>query len=168
MNRSHLIAIALLGLFSAGALHAELPETFLKQYCYKCHGPDKQKAKRRFDTLPATIKDFRQQEQWQEIVDQLNLGEMPPEDEEQPTQEERLAAVKTMTGAIAGAREKFAGAGRHTTLRRLNKVEYQKTISDLLSLNVDAWNPTADFPAEVTAEGFDNDGAQLITSGLLL
>ena len=79
MSRSHLIAIALLGLFSAGALHAELPETFLKQYCYKCHGPDKQKAKRRFDTLPTTIKDFRQQEQWQEIVDQLNLGEMPPE-----------------------------------------------------------------------------------------
>ena len=74
MSRSHLIAIALLGLFSAGALHAELPETFLKQYCYKCHGPDKQKAKRRFDTLPATIKDFRQQEQWQEIVDQLNSG----------------------------------------------------------------------------------------------
>ena len=104
MSRSHLIAIALLGLFSAGALHAELPETFLKQYCYKCHGPDKQKADRRFDVLPATIKDVRQQEQWQESVDQLNLGEMPPEDEEQPTQEERLAAVKSMTEAIAGAR----------------------------------------------------------------
>lgn len=168
MNRSHLIAIAVLGLFSAGALHAELPETFLKQYCYKCHGPDKQKAKRRFDTLPATIKDFRQQEQWQEIVDQLNLGEMPPEDAKQPSQAARLAAVKNMTGAIAGARDKFAGAGRHTTLRRLNKLEYQKTISDLLRLNVDAWDPAKDFPAEVTAEGFDNDGAQLVTSGLLL
>ena len=168
MNRSHLITIALLGLFCASVLHAELPETFLKQYCYKCHGPDKQKAKRRFDTLPATIRDFRQQEQWQEIVDQLNLGEMPPEDEKQPGQAERLAAVKTMTEAIASAREEFAGAGRHTTLRRLNNLEYQKTISDLLSLNIDAWNPAEDFPAEVTAEGFDNDGAQLVTSGLLL
>jgi len=168
MNRSHLITIALLGLFSADVLHAALPETFLKHYCYKCHGPDKQKAKRRFDNLSATIKDFRQQEQWQEMVDQLNLGEMPPEDEEQPTQEERLAAVKSMTEAIAGAREKFAGDGRHTTLRRLNKVEYRKTISDLLSLNIDVWNPAEDFPAEVTAEGFDNDGAQLVTSGLLL
>ncbi|MBT3840883.1 MAG: DUF1592 domain-containing protein [Verrucomicrobia bacterium] len=168
MSRSHLTTIVIIGLFCASALQAELPKTFLKQYCYKCHGPDKQKAKRRFDTLPATIKDFRQQEQWQEIVDQLNLGEMPPEDEEQPTQEERLAAVKSMTEAIAGAREKFAGVGRHTTLRRLNKVEYQKTISDLLSLNIDVWNPAEGFPAEVTAEGFDNDGAQLVTSGLLL
>ena len=168
MSRSHLIAIALIGLFCASALHAELPKTFLKQYCYKCHGPDKQKAKRRFDTLPATIKDFRQQEQWQEMVDQLNLGEMPPEDEKQPSQAELLSAIKTLTEDIARARENFAGTSRHTTLRRLNKVEYQKTISDLLSLNIDAWNPAEDFPAEVTAEGFDNDGAQLVTSGLLL
>ena len=168
MGRSHLIAIALIGLFCASALHAELPKTFLKQYCYKCHGPDKQKAKRRFDTLPATIKDFRQQEQWQEMVDQLNLGEMPPEDEKQPSQAELLSAIKTLTEDIARARENFAGTSRHTTLRRLNKVEYQKTISDLLSLNIDAWNPAEDFPAEVTAEGFDNDGAQLVTSGLLL
>ena len=103
MGRYHLIAIALIGLFCASALQAELPETFLKQYCYKCHGPDKQKAKRRFDTLPATIRDLRQQEQWQEIVDQLNLGEMPPEDAKQPSQAARLAAVKTMTEAVTGA-----------------------------------------------------------------
>ncbi len=154
--------------FSAGALQADLPEAFLEQYCYKCHGADKQQAERRFDTLPAIIKDFRQQEQWQDIVDQLNLGDMPPKDEKQPKQAERLAAVRVMTENIAAAREKFAGSSRHTVLRRLNKVEYQKTISDLLGLNVEAWNPTEDFPSEVTSEGFDNDGDELVTSGLLL
>ena len=168
MDRTYLIATALLGVFSAGALQAELPEAFLKQYCYKCHGADKQQAERRFDTLPAVIKDFRQQEQWQDIVDQLNLGDMPPKDEKLPKQAERLAAVRVMTENIAAAREKFAGSSRHTVLRRLNKVEYQKTISDLLGLNVEAWNPTEAFPAEVTIEGFDNDGDQLVTSGLLL
>jgi len=168
MDRTCLIGIAVWGLFSASTLRAELPEPFLKQYCYKCHGADKQQAERRFDTLPTTIKNFRQQEQWQNIVDQLNLGEMPPSEEKHPSQAERLAAVRAMTGDIAVAREKFAGSSRHTVLRRLNKVEYQKTISDLLGLNVVAWNPTEDFPAEVTAEGFDNDGDQLVTSGLLL
>tara|TARA_B110000438_G_scaffold278512_1_gene302166 strand:+ start:3412 stop:5880 length:2469 start_codon:yes stop_codon:yes gene_type:complete len=168
MDRTCLIGIAVWGLFSASTLRAELPEPFLKQYCYKCHGSDKQQAERRFDTLPAIIKDFRQQEQWQDIVDQLNLGEMPPAEEKRPSQAERLAAVRAMTEDIAVAREKFAGSSRHTVLRRLNKVEYQKTISDLLGLNVVAWNPTEDFPAEVTAEGFDNDGDQLVTSGLLL
>ncbi|MFP6700334.1 MAG: DUF1592 domain-containing protein, partial [Planctomycetaceae bacterium] len=168
MDSSRLIAIAVIGLFSASNLLAELPQAFLKQYCHKCHGPDKQKADRRFDTLSSTIKDLRQQEQWQEIIDQLTLGEMPPEDEKQPSQAERLAAVSTMTEDIAGAREQFAGASRHTVLRRLNKVEYQQTISDLLSLNIDAWNPVEDFPTEAMVEGFDNNGAQLVTSGLLL
>ena len=122
MSRSHLISIALIGLFCGSALQAELPRTFLEQYCYKCHGPDKQKARRRFATLPVTIRDFRQQEQWQEIVDQLNLGEMPPEEAKQPSQTERLAAIKTMTGDIVETRERFAGTSRHTVLRRLNKV----------------------------------------------
>jgi len=168
MDRIHFIVIIVVGFFSATTLRAELPETFLKKYCYKCHGADKQQAERRFDTLPATIKDFRQQEQWQDIVDQLNLGEMPPAEEKHPSQAERLAAVRAMTEDIAVAREKFAGSSRHTVLRRLNKVEYQKTISDLLGLNIDAWDPAENFPAEVTSAGFDNDGAQLVTSGLLL
>ena len=59
MTRSRLIGIALIWLFCASALQAELPKSFLKQYCYKCHGPDKQKADRRFDVLPASIDDFK-------------------------------------------------------------------------------------------------------------
>ena len=85
INRSHLSVVSLLGILCVSAVQAGLPETFLKQYCYKCHGPEKQKAMRRFDSLPPAIRDFRQQEQWQEIVDQLNLGEMPPEGEKQPS-----------------------------------------------------------------------------------
>ena len=51
MSRSRLIGIALVGLFRASALPAELPKSFLKQYCYKCHGPDNaaRKAKLRLD-----------------------------------------------------------------------------------------------------------------------
>ena len=65
-------------------------------------------------------------------------------------------------------REKFAGKGSHTVLRRFNKFEYSNTISDLLGLNTESWNPAADFPADVIVDGFDNDGAELVTSGLLL
>ena len=31
-------------------------EPFLREYCIKCHGPEKQKGDRRFDSLTATIK----------------------------------------------------------------------------------------------------------------
>ena len=129
---------------------------------------EKQKADRRFDILSLKIGDFREQELWQEIVDQLNLGEMPPDDEKQPTEAERLAVIETITNGIVHAREKFSGIGNHTVLRRLNKFEYTNTISDLLGLNTESWNPAADFPADVVVDGFDNDGAELVTSGLLL
>jgi len=168
MTRSRLIGIALIWVFCVSALQAELPKSFLKQYCYKCHGPDKQKADRRFDVLPASIDDFKHQELWQEILDQLNLGEMPPEDERQPSDEERLKVVEIITKGIAESREKFAGKGSHTVLRRLNKFEYLNTIGDLLGLDTSAWSPSADFPADVLVEGFDNDGEELVTSGLLL
>ncbi len=63
---------------------AELPRAFLKTHCFKCHGLEKQKAKRRFDQLPAKITNLNELELWQEIVDQLNVAKMPPEKEKQP------------------------------------------------------------------------------------
>ena len=74
MNRLRSGVFALLGIVSGSVARAELPEVFLSQHCYKCHGPEKQKAMRRFDTLSSSIRDFQQLEQWQEIVDQLNRG----------------------------------------------------------------------------------------------
>ena len=161
-----LAAIAFLSFSSTS--QAVLPKAFLAEHCHQCHGPNKQKADRRFDTLSTSIENFEQQELWQDIVDQLNLGEMPPKDEPQPTQTERLDAIKALTNGITTSREKFKGVSQHTTLRRLNKVEYRRTIGDLLGLDVKAWDPSEDFPSEVTHQGFDNNGAQLVTSGLLL
>ena len=70
-----------------------MPKDFVSKYCTQCHGEEKQKADRRFDMLSLSIEDFREQEMWQEIVDQLNLGEMPPDDESQPSEAERLAVI---------------------------------------------------------------------------
>ena len=95
-----------------------MPHEFVSKYCYQCHGAEKQKADRRFDMLSSTIADFREQELWQEVVDQLNLGDMPPEDESQPSEEERLAVIELITNGIADAREKFSGISNHTVLRR--------------------------------------------------
>ena len=149
-------------------LAKSMPREFVSKYCYQCHGEEKQKADRRFDLLSPSILDFREQELWQEIVDQLNLGDMPPEHVDQPTESERLAVIDLITNQIAEAREKFSGISNHTVLRRLNKFEYSNTISDLLGLNTESWNPAADFPTDVLVDGFDNDGAELVTSGLLL
>ena len=168
MFRLAFISLALFGFLVQFSWAKVMPKEFVNQYCTQCHGDEKQKADRRFDMLSLSIEDFREQEMWQEIVDQLNLGEMPPEHETQPSEAERLAVIEMITNGIAEAREKFSGISNHTVLRRLNKFEYTNTISDLFGLNTDSWNPATDFPADVLVYGFDNDGAELVTSGLLL
>ncbi len=161
------MCLALLLTFSGDA-HAELPTQFLSTYCIDCHGPDTQKSDRRFDGLGGSITDLRQLELWQEVVDQLNLGEMPPPKTKQPGAEEMAKTIASIAEGIAAAHAELASSGRHTVMRRLNRFEYQQTIGDLLSLNVQAWNPAADFPPDVKVQGFDNNGRELVTSGILL
>mgnify|MGYP001166676938 FL=1 len=146
----------------------ELTSAFLQKHCIRCHGSKKQKADRRFDTLPAQIRKLEDLGRYQEIVDQLNLASMPPEKEPQPPAEERARAIARLTRQLTAARAELNTSGGHSALRRLNSWEYRQTIGDLLGLNVEVWNPAEDFPAEVKVNGFDNNGAGLVTSGRLL
>lgn len=155
-----------LGISSLAA--AEPTREFLQKHCFRCHGADKQKADRRFDDLPSKISKPDDLERYQEIVDQLNLASMPPEDEVQPSAEERSKAIAHLTQKLTTAHSELNSSGGHSVLRRLNSWEYRHTIGDLLGLNVNVWNPAEDFPAEVTVHGFDNNGAGLVTSGRLM
>ena len=155
-------------LFAVPCLFAADQSAFLKDYCIQCHGPDKQNGDRRFDSLTSEIKTPDDALLWQEILDQLNQGDMPPKKEKQPKKEELLAIVDAITQSVADATRRFKGTGSHTVLRRLNSFEYRNTIGDLLGLNVVGWNPVVDFPPEVRADGFDNNAAAQLTSGMLL
>jgi len=169
MNKTTLTTMCMaMLLVLSGVACADLPRQFLSTYCIDCHGPDTQKSDRRFDGLNEAITDLKQLELWQEIVDQLNLGEMPPPKKRQPGAAEKVKTIASITAGIAAARADLASSGRHTVMRRLNRFEYQQTIGDLLSLNVQAWNPAADFPPDVKVHGFDNNGRELVTSGMLL
>jgi len=125
------------------------PQDFVTKYCIACHGPDKQKADRRFDTLPSTITSLDHLERWQEVVDVLNLEEMPPEDEPSPSAAERAKIIATLTAFIAEGNERLADTGGHSVLRRINKWEYQHTVGDMLKMDVTLRNPAEDFPAEM-------------------
>ncbi len=57
-----------------------------------------------------------------------------------------------------------SGPGR-VVLRRLNRVEYENTVRDLLDVHV---NLKEQLPQDGAAEGFDNVGAALHTSSFLM
>jgi mono/diheme cytochrome c family protein len=142
---------------------------FLKTHCVRCHGPEEQNADRRLDQLSFDFSDPENGELWQEVLDQLNLGEMPPKDEPQPSAEQLRTVVAILTKTMATARDVARGhsAGR-VVLRRLNRTEYLNTVRDLFQMDMTDFDPTVAFPADDSIEGFDNIGEGLLTSDFLL
>lgn len=140
-------------------------EGFLNTYCVQCHGESKQKADRRFDQLKMDLSDAATGESLQEILDQLNLGDMPPQGEPQPSDKELAAAVNWLTASLKRARELARQNAGQIVMRRLNKQEYRNTVSDLFDLELDGFDITMGFPDDERADGFDNIGEALIMSG---
>ena len=150
------------------ATYKNTVRTCLSQRCYKCHGAELQKADLRFDTLTL---DFHNEDvllTWQNIVDMLNLGLMPPYEEPQPELAEMKPVVDWITAALEAHYKKEESTGGQTVLRRLNRKEYRNTIRDLLHLDTTMFDPTDAFPQDDEEHGFDNIGKTLVMSDFLL
>jgi len=141
---------------------------FLKSYCLTCHGEEKQKGDRRFDQLFTPLAAPENAETFQEILDQLNLGEMPPEGKKQASAQETKQAVAWLTETLEAARKARRDQSGKTVLRRLNRSEYRNTIRDLFDFKMADFDPTKSFPPDQSVDGFDNAGEGLISSDHLL
>ena len=104
MIRLYLSCAILIILLSGKARAVESLEEsiqpFLSSYCLSCHGANVQKADRRFDQLQFEALGLPDAEHFQEIVDQLNLGTMPPEGEARPSAEEVKRIVSILTNTL--------------------------------------------------------------------
>jgi hypothetical protein len=152
----------------ASAQSPDAAKKFLGKYCLECHSKADPSGEREFETLDLTSDHRDVQLRLQEIIDQLNLGVMPPKDADQPKPADRVAAVEQMTTLLAGMRERSASTGRQSVLRRLSRREYRNTVRDLLSIDMTMFDPTVEFPADNLSQNFDNIGDTLVTSGHLL
>ena len=132
MRRSILISAFLI---LAPLLDASPRIEFLQQYCIDCHGAEKQKGDYRFDTLTTDLSDIETLETWQNILDQLNLGEMPPRKSLQPSKEEWSPVVHQLTEELSSFYAKMRSTGGRTVIRRLNRHELRNTLRDLLYLD---------------------------------
>ncbi|MFT7515874.1 MAG: hypothetical protein ACI9QL_005109 [Candidatus Omnitrophota bacterium] len=188
-----LLVLSFLVATTAGANRPELQalQPFFKKHCYGCHGPEKQKGDIRLDTLGVDLLQSSTIEIWQGVLDQLNLGEMPPKKEPQPTQATVKPVVDTLTVALAQAYEVARSTGGETVLRRLNRHELRNTLRDLLHLQGAEFRPDTSgsrltdnngngsversgsdplrfFPEDEQEDGFSNLGDTLVMSDFLL
>lgn len=144
--------------------YEQIVRPFLQRHCLKCHGPNKQEADFRVDEhLPNDFLDRPVVEKWSEVLNVLNVGQMPPKEEPQPPPDEVVKVVDWITGERIRA-EKAQHEGS-VVLRRMNRREYNNTIRDLIGINLDL---VEDFPDDPPAGGFDNNGSALTISPLHL
>ena len=73
----------------------------LETYCISCHGPEKQKAKVRLDALE-TIDAVDRQKLFSDVQQVIQLGEMPPEEEKQPSESEKLILKQWLNSQLTG------------------------------------------------------------------
>ncbi|HTU26291.1 MAG TPA: DUF1587 domain-containing protein, partial [Pirellulales bacterium] len=137
----------------------------LEQYCFRCHGGAEPKGDLALDKIDDPQQLLEQPEQWRTIADRLGDGDMPPSGELRP---DKPALAKLLAWidrqVVAAERGKVRDPGRVTT-RRLNRVEYNNTIRDLVGLEFHAAD---DFPADDVGYGFDNNGDVLSLPPLLM
>ncbi len=163
------IAILMLGLvFACPSVRAAVPvarmdaghAAFLRASCGKCHTGAEADSGVRLDDLPLEITTTAGADRWQKVMNVLNSGEMPPEDEPQPEREAKTEFLADLAQTLVVARKVIAEQGTRQIIRRLNKREYRNTIRDLLGVEIDV----TELPQDGGAGSMDTVGAGLVMS----
>ncbi|MBI2423549.1 MAG: DUF1592 domain-containing protein [Candidatus Hydrogenedentes bacterium] len=144
----------------------------VQAYCVECHNAEKTKGDlnlARFETHASVVEAIAI---WQRAGKRAQEGEMPPKKAPQPTPEERKALVEWISALQADnqACNQVASEASaswypgYVMSRRLNRQEYENTVSDLLGMDLEL---APLFPADgAGGEGFDNDGSALFLSAI--
>lgn len=138
-------------------------QPLITKYCLRCHNADKMKSGIRVDQADGTL-EGRRIFLWQGIREQVADEAMPPEDEPQPSAEERQLLAAWVDDAVAMVRARKQA--KNGSVRRLTVSQYRNTLRDLLGLEDDL---TETLPPEaISKEGFANNTQSMLLSPLLV
>ncbi|QDU26240.1 hypothetical protein ETAA8_13160 [Anatilimnocola aggregata] len=108
---------------------------FVKRNCIDCHGGDASEGNFRVDQLSFENPNRDQLARLVLLYDRVHSGEMPPQDADQPSPAEKAAFLGELRTKLIAIEKKIAGeSGGRTSVRRMNRVEYESTLRDLLAL----------------------------------
>ncbi len=135
----------------------------LENYCYECHGDGMRKGHVAFDELDDSELTSKT-DLWFSALKNVRADIMPPAGKPRPTPEETETIARWIKYQAFGLDPADPDPGR-VTIRRLNRVEYGRTVHSLLGVDFPS---EAEFPPDDTGHGFDNIGDVLSISPLLL
>ncbi len=136
---------------------ASAARPFLEQHCLRCHNEKK-------DSGGLNLTARHDVETWEAVLRRVELKEMPPKKQPQPSDAQRREFVSSLRSALKKLPLPAGNPGR-VTMRRLNRVEYNNTIRDLCGIS---FTPADDFPSDDVGHGFDNIGDVLSLPPILM
>ena len=136
-------------------------QPFLAKNCYACHNAKLKTGGLNFEGYTSAAAVAQNQDDWEKISRRLRAGEMPPATRPQPA----AAEVHTVTNWIENELDRIPRTSSPLRVHRLNRVEYNNTVRDLLGVNVNVAN---DFPPDDSVFGFDNIAQALTVSPSLM
>ena len=139
----------------------------LDKYCIDCHDPEDSEGGILFLEAEKPMDMEKRRAEWRSVSEQLRNRTMPPAKKKlQPTEEERLAIANWIQTYLRESASKSPPYAAPVTTRRLNRLEYDNTVRDLLGVML-GFSET--FPMESGGgEGFDNNGETLFTPPMLM
>lgn len=165
MPRFPNIVTPILLLWTAAWSVAGTPEsitTFFTKSCLECHDAESKKGGLDLSVQSWDIDAPQNFAKWVRVFDQVDKGEMPPKKKEQPSPEDKQHFLAGLKKELLAADDKRIAANGRTGLRRLNRVEYERTLQDLLGITTSL---ASLLPADTPMHGFDTvaEGLRLST-----
>ncbi len=144
---------------------AEHAKPIFSAYCIGCHSADAPEAELDLESFADDVNVATDHDTWIRIAEVIRSEEMPPEDEAQPSADERAEVLAWLEPALAAIDCRKVSQPGRVTIRRLNRTEYNNTVRDLVGVE---FRPADDFPADDVGNGFDNIAQVLSLSPLLM
>ncbi len=161
VSRACLLAAGL-GLAS-DATAAEPFESFLTTHCVRCHGPEHEEGSVRMDQLSRDFRLGADTSRWADVLERVNAGEMPPDTEPSPTQDDIAAFVSHLDARLKEGQAARMAARPAVAHYRLSRSEYQNTVYDLLGVRYDPAKP-GELNEDTLWHGYERIGSELSLS----
>jgi cytochrome c553 len=148
-----------------GSSFAPTVQTFFAAHCYDCHNAQMNAGNLNLEAQRTSAAVLQQRDQWEQVLNKIRSGEMPPKGMPRPSESERQTVIIWLEQLFEQADKQAKPDPGRVTARRLNRIEYANTIRDLLAVDFRA---TQEFPADDSGAGFDNIADVLTISPVLM
>ena len=139
----------------------------LDKYCFDCHDPEDSEGGILFLAAEKPADLEKRRDEWHSVAEQLRNRTMPPSKQKaQPSEAERMEIADWVQTYLRESAAKSPPYAAPVTARRLNRLEYDNTVRDLLGVML-GFSET--LPMESGGgEGFNNNGETLFTPPMLM